>query len=94
MTLAFFVDVVLLIVDLEVVLIDVIDSLTLLIVNADFEIVSSDAIRERCIDDDERLSLIKIVNQLIFFFVIDIAYFAVFSMKLTKSSSLMRFSTF
>ena len=85
----FFVDVVLFIINFEVALINVIDSLMFLSVNADFEVVFFNELFEYCIDDDERLSLIKTVNQLIFFSVINIVYFAVFLIKLIKFSLLM-----
>ena len=89
MTLAFFVDVVFFIADLEVVLIDIIDSLMLLNMSVNSEVVSFNELFKCCINDDERLSLIKTVNQFIFFFIIDIVYFAVFLIKLTKFSLLM-----
>ena len=90
----FFINVVFFIVNLEVALINVIDFLTFLIMSINSEVIFFNKLSECCIDNNERLSLIKIVNELIFFFIINIAYFTVFLMKLTKFSLLMQFSIF
>ena len=91
-TFMFFIDVILFIINLEVALINVINSLTLLSVNVDFKVIFFNELSEHYINDDEKLSLIKTVNQLIFFFIINIAYFTVFFIKLIMFLLLMQFS--
>ena len=58
----FFADIILFIINLEVALINVIDSLTLLSVSANSEVVSFNELFEHYINNNKRFSLIKTVN--------------------------------